>query len=375
MKYMGSKSYMLKNGLGQKILRLLEKSNNFVDLFSGSGSVSAFAATNSSAKVTSVDLQHYSKYLCASIICRTKAIVDLNPIDNWIEESQKELEAFPFIRNILNMEIKAPSDVVQARKICSDLDLDSPTWNAYGGHYFSPLQSLSIDVLRKNIPQQKEIFDVCLASLIIAATYCTASPGHTAQPLQPKTRNIHQIAQPWSKNVFQYVRANAQRLSRIHAKSVGRALVTDANTFAQELTYGDLVFIDPPYSAVQYSRFYHVLETIAMGNKNPISGRGRYPDQKLRPVSKYSFKSKALNMTIELLKTIHSRRATAILTFPYSNTSNGMSGEEIFKIASDMFETELFQVERRGSTLGGGNNSTRPSRQKLTEAVIIMRPR
>ncbi len=46
----------------------------------------------------------------------------------------------------------------------------------------------------------------------------------------------------------------------MHAKTKGETIVGDALQIAKTLNRSDLVFVDPPYSAVQYSRFYHVLE-------------------------------------------------------------------------------------------------------------------
>ena len=61
------------------------------------------------------------------------------------------------------------------------------------------------------------------------------------------------------------------------ASKKGSAVVADANATAKTLKAGDIAFIDPPYSGVQYSRFYHVLETVAKGECGVVSGTGRYP--------------------------------------------------------------------------------------------------
>jgi adenine-specific DNA-methyltransferase len=61
------------------------------------------------------------------------------------------------------------------------------------------------------------------------------------------------------------------------AQRPGTVKVADANQAARGLQESDLVFIDPPYSGVQYSRFYHVLETIADGGRGPVTEVGRYP--------------------------------------------------------------------------------------------------
>src|SRR5205807_1746758 len=106
-----------------------------------------------------------------------------------------------------------------------------------------------------------------------------------------------------------------------------------ANVIAQDIKKNDLVFIDPPYSGVHYSRFYHVLESIARGTAGEISGVGRYPSAKRRPRSRYSVQTESRDALNNLLETIAMRGAKVILTFPGHKCSNGLSGYSIQKIA------------------------------------------
>ena len=63
------------------------------------------------------------------------------------------------------------------------------------------------------------------------------------------------------------------------------------------------MFIDPPYSSVQYSRFYHVLETMAKGEKElVVDGVGRYPPLADRPQSHFSNTGQARNALESLIE-------------------------------------------------------------------------
>jgi adenine-specific DNA methylase len=141
-----------------------------------------------------------------------------------------------------------------------------------------------------------------------------------------------------------------------------------------------LVFLDPPYSGVHYSRFYHVLETIARGTCGPVHGTGRYPPAAERPRSSYSVVSEAPAAIEDLLKGIAERQAKAILTFPQRACSNGLSGPDVRAIAQKYFQVKSTFKRSRFSTLGGtqdenGNGYGRCARQKTHELIFSLTPR
>src|SRR5205823_11384037 len=111
-----------------------------------------------------------------------------------------------------------------------------------------------------------------------------------------------------------------------HATVTGTAVISDAVTIAGRLSPDDLVVADPPYSDVQYSRFYHVLETIARNERSVVEGRGRYPPLASRPQSDFSKRGMSKNALIDLLSTLSAARSSVIFTFPRGETSNGLSG-------------------------------------------------
>ncbi len=136
----------------------------------------------------------------------------------------------------------------------------------------------------------------------------------------------------------------------------------------------DLVFIDPPYSAVHYSRFYHVLETVARGACGPVEGVGRYPPTPERPHSDYSVKTLAPARMSGLLTTLRERECRIIITFPQGRASNGIDGEELIESARQSFEVEARVLASHFSTLGG-NNGNRSARRRSTELIIRLNPR
>lgn len=384
MKYMGSKRWMLGNGLGHLIQHELKSANRFVDLFSGSASVAHFAATSPGAvPVIACDLQEFSVVLAGAIITRTAAF-DPEPV--WIAWHQRALQYLANNRKLAAAEACLPAlhkgftqdFVEQERQRCAEDE--QPISYAYGGYYFSRAQALWIDALRATLPTDVSQHSVALAALIAAASSCSASPGHTAQPFRPSLGAKKFLYDAWCRDPLTQTKKTMTALAACYAVKKGEALRQDANSSTQTLKKGDLVFLDPPYSGVHYSRFYHVLETIARGGCGPVEGAGRYPPTAERPRSPYSVASEAPSAIEHLLMGIAEREAKAILTFPQRACSNGLSGPDVCDIASKYFQVRSTFKRSRFSTLGGtqdenGNGYGRQARQKAHELILTLTPR
>jgi adenine-specific DNA-methyltransferase len=359
---------MLKNGLGDLIAREIQGAIRFWDLFSGSGAVSTHVATNYDIPVAAYDLQAFSAVLTRAVLSR-RSCVDANRLwSGWLAHASE-----------LRRSLRVPADtrvtwdtVILHRHWCAEQSL--PLTKAYGGFYFSARQAAWLDVLRKTIPEREPWKTVALASIIAAASQCVASPGHTAQPFRPTRTAKRFLADAWSRDVVEHCKNALHAIAIQHARVYGRSEVGDANVAAASLATGDVAFIDPPYSGVHYSRFYHVLETIASGTCSEVTGAGRYPAAKERPRSRYSLQSDSSAALGELFAMVSSRGAKAIVTFPQRQCSNGLSGSAVIGLASEHFKVEQHWVSSKFSTLGG-NNSHRYARRSTRELILVLRPR
>ncbi|MCP6726514.1 MAG: DNA adenine methylase [Patescibacteria group bacterium] len=382
MKYMGSKRYMLNNGLGMLIKKRIIDYNRFVDLFCGAGYVSYFVAENFSLPVLASDLQVYATTLTGAVIERT-SVVNTDKLESvWIniaEGALKKSELYKRAklvesRNVNKIEIL----VKKSRLLCGSTKSNiGPIWKAYGGHYFSPTQALAIDYLIKNIPSKSKVErTLCLAALVDAASKCVASPGHTAQPFQPTHGAKKFLYQSWQLDLFQETKEALKKLSQLKAQRRGRVVTCAAEDLIGQLSSRDLIFIDPPYSGVQYSRFYHVLETIARKQCGLVEGVGRYPSLVERPQSAYSNKSTSGEVLKNLMEKIARKKASVIFTFPNKECSNGLSGKTIKEIVKTWFHIEEECIHGYFSTLGGNNKKdNRPYRQKSEELLLFLKPR
>jgi len=374
MKYMGSKRAMLGNGLGETILAETKGAKRFLDIFCGSGAVAWFAAQNSNIEVMAFDLQQYAVDLTNSVIRRT-SVVEGSAFQAWQKrfDELKHCSRYQKAEHISRISISTdlPAQVRRCREFCAELN--SPVAAAYGGYYFSPVQAITIDAMRAVLPKSGNAKSVLLASLIQSASQCAAAPGHTAQPFKPNSTAGPYLVEAWNKNIFDHARSNFARIAALKAMKKGNARRLDANKAADEVCEGDIVFVDPPYSAVHYSRFYHVLETISRGVAVQVEGTGRYPPPELRPRSKYSVKSEANSALENLFDTLGQRGARVILTFPQETTSNGLSGHQIEEMARSQFKVVRKVIASRFSTLGG-HSKRRTARSAQNELILCLSP-
>ena len=375
MKYMGSKRWMLQNGLGELLAASIGGAKRFVDLFSGSGAVATHVARRFPLPVLAVDLQRYSAVLTGAIVQRKTELLSENVWTNWHASALEIACSYrpPHAEKLTRR------SVLEFRDWC-DRRTTLPLTKAYGGHYFGPVQAIWLDALRSSIPNDEPERTVALAALIHAASKCAASPGHTAQPFQPTRSARRFIFEAWSKDIVATAKSSLTDLSKLFAQEVGFTQTADANDAADGIRKDDLVFLDPPYSGVHYSRFYHVLESIACGAPGVVTGAGRYPDQSFRPRSLYSLKGKSVGALAELLSKIAKKGASAILTFPSHECSNGLSGSIVLKLAREHFCVREKRVKSKFSTLGGTRNAQdelgegRTARQSAWELILFLSP-
>ncbi|MBM1174559.1 DNA adenine methylase [Microvirga arabica] len=379
MKYMGSKRSMLTNGLGEALAAELQNARRFADLFTGSGAVAWHVATRWHAPVVATDLQQYAVSLADAVVARDVPVNSEEVLQTWIESAGSLVRASSQYHDAKRLQkaLAATEDIeaiakearlISAEKTCG------PTQRAYGGYYFSPLQALWIDALRTSLPKKQAERAVALAALIQASSRIAASPGHTAQPFKPNNTAGPFLIESWSKNVLDAIWLSFSEIGQQSALRKGIAARMDAEEMAGNLAEGDLAFIDPPYSAVHYSRFYHVLETVARGHHIEVSGTGRYPSRELRPESDFSIKTRAADALRRLLAKLSDVGARAIVTFPVEQCSNGLSGGDVAEIADQYFVLERKVVSSRFSTLGG-NLVNRAARQNGKELILILDPK
>jgi len=377
MKYMGSKRAMLTKGLGETLQREARGAKRFGDLFAGAGSVACYVAENFACSVIANDLQLFSSVLCDAIIGRVEAVDSGLVWREWASHARTKISEAPIYKRAQRFD-QATWGRARRRNVAGARDLctggEGAITRSYGGHYFSPMQALAFDALRSTLPADSRVRSVALAALISAASRCAAAPGHTAQPFQPTAGAAEFLFEGWRRDVWEQTKSALDRICPRHAQSIGEARVGSAEKLAEELEPGDVAFVDPPYSGVHYSRFYHVLETVARGDCAEVSGVGRYPPPSERPKSDFSVATKSKQALDNLLGILAERGVWTVLTFPKEETSNGLSGSIVERVAKSYFKVTKTVANGRFSTLGG-NLRNRKARIPAYEIILSLSPR
>lgn len=145
----------------------------------------------------------------------------------------------------------------------------------YGGKYFSYHDAKTIGFLRDRIEEAKsglneKEYAILLASLLYSADRAANTVGHydayiKGKPL--KDRFCFDFVIPYDFGASREENAPGKE-TEIYRE--------DANKLARELKC-DVVYVDPPYNSRQYSRFYHVLETLARGDRPKLYGEALKP--------------------------------------------------------------------------------------------------
>lgn len=196
MKYMGSKRAMLTNGLGELLSEKIKGADRFIDLFAGSAAVATHVACKYDVPVLAYDLQEFSVVLANAVLRRQESLDWRSIWTNWRARACRIWSKVP----VPGAGRFSASAVQKCRRWCATQS-DLPITRAYGGHYFSPTQSVWIDALRFTLPDDEPKRTVALAALIDAASQCAAAPGHTAQPFQPTLTAKQFLKEAWERDL------------------------------------------------------------------------------------------------------------------------------------------------------------------------------
>lgn len=236
--------------------------------------------------------------------------------------------------------------------------------STYAGTYFGISQAVELDALRAAIDravpaasQRTAWHRACmLTALSHAASTAVFSPGkHFAQAHRVrggKSLQFHAVRALTDRSIsiverfsgaVDQIAAAARPSSEQHCANQIR--VEDV-TAEDLIRWGiDVVYADPPYTAQQYSRFYHVLETMVEGVparlQQRASGvtRGIYPEG--RYLSPFCSRVHAQGAIGHLARI--SAKAGASLVFSYSDTVSSATGNAR-SVSLDTLVRELQQA-------------------------------
>ena len=308
-RYIGNKQ-KLADWIFKEIHNNCKNCNSFTDIFAGTGIIASEA------------LKHYKEI----------NINDFLYSNNIIYKAFFGNEEFD-----INKLIKIRDELNNLEKL-----EDNYFSNNFGGKFFNLDTSKKIGMIREYIDYNKSLFNekeynILLASLIYSMDRVANTVGHFDAYFKKEN-----IRDNFSYNlIFPFSNQNKINIYR-----------EDANILAPTIT-ADITYIDPPYNSRQYSRFYHVYETLVKWDKPELFGTAlKPPPENMSDYCKVSAKNAFEN----LVNNIKSKYLVVSYNNTYNSKSksseNKISLEEIENILKKVGKTKIFEQKHKEFNTG-----------------------
>ncbi|MBU2236184.1 DNA adenine methylase, partial [Patescibacteria group bacterium] len=288
-RYTGSKAK-----LTDWIISLMKKyckGDVFVDIFSGTGIITAATIKEKMFKSIIINDFLYSNYIIYDAFFSTRIIND------------KKLERIIAKYNSIDLKSIKPNYFSKN----------------FGGKYFHKNTAKHIGYIRDDIEKKKKSltkreYNVLLTALIYATDKAANTVGHYDAYIKHKPKDKRIVMKMLAQLPFKNIKIYKE----------------DANILAKKLK-ADVVYIDPPYNSRQYSRFYHLLETLVKWDMPILYGTA------LKPATENSSDYctvRAPQVFENLIRSINSK----YIVVSYNNTYKSKSSSSKNKISLDEIE-------------------------------------
>lgn len=395
--YMGTKRALAATVAGRVAS---SRDGPFLDLFAGMCSVGTAVGTNRA--VWNNDLQTFASTVANAFFCSSEtpsAALDLfKPMresflanfDNLklasaellnIEDEAVRLQSVSALLNANHeMGLLTSSPITEelrlTRRTSSDLPASLFTWN-FSGSYLGFRQCMEVDSVRFALDAQlsKGSLSVsghrwlCL-SLARAISRCSTSTGHFAQPLSPKSNNVGRYVRQRRRSIWTEWLDGIDDLAPLgntRWRAKNRAYCSDALTLVGDWA-GEppaVVYADPPYTNDQYSRYYHLYETLVLYDYPRATGVGRYRED--RKVSAFSLKAGVATAINSLIAGVAAMGSDLVMSYP----ANGLL-DNSRDLIPDMMRQHFrgvdnpIEITHSHSTMGGSKG---PAASDVTEII------
>lgn len=248
----------------------------------------------------------------------------------------------------------------------------------YAGGYFGIGQSIEIDSVRyaldvalKNAQIKLEEWRWLIIALGVVSLRVATTTGHFAQFIKPNPNNIRSYIKQRKKSVWDSWLCAVSELNPVGSaswRSKNKTFNADSLDLLRELdSYKQkpsVVYADPPYTDDQYSRYYHVWETLVLYDYPEVFNGGRYrPDRFCTPFSKSGTVIGAMD---NLIKGVKNLGADLVISYPDNGllTKKGVGILELLKRHYKKVDI-AFELDYEHSTLGASKGMPSNSVKEL----------
>ena len=327
-RYIGNKAKLL-DWIDSIISKNIKSANSFFDVFAGSGVVSDYFSSKFDNIIVNDFLYSneiiYKAFFGTSDFPQNKVN---KTIEYYNEIDEKKLKENYFSKN-------------------------------FGGKFFSINVAKKIGFIRNDIEKNKKNLSereycILLTTLIYNIDKIANTVGHFDAYIKKEIKENKLILKPIlidNRNCnFEIYRA-------------------DSNLLAKKIT-ADIAYIDPPYNSRQYSRFYHLYETLVKWNKPKLYGVAMKP--KPENMSCYctvnardAFKELIENLNVRYILTSYNNTYNS----KSSSSENKISLGDLEKILKSKGKTKVFKHNYKFFNTGKTDFSNHMEYLFLTKAL------
>lgn len=253
----------------------------------------------------------------------------------------------------------------------------------YAGSYLGLVQALQVDAIRYGADEAKrrelisgEEHRWALLALCRAVAATSNSTGHFAQYLTASASNVRRVMDKRRRCVWSFwsnALAEMKPIGTVKWRASNRVYHGDAIQVLDDMradsTRPTIVYADPPYTNDQYSRFYHLLETVLLYDYPKTDGKGLYRGARFR--SSFSL-ARQVERSFELMIASAGRVGLNLMV---SYPSNGLLPNSLERIP-DLMAEHFKEVDKpiiiphKHSTLGGSKGT---QKEDVEECIFIGR--
>lgn len=323
IRYMGNKNKLL-DFIVPEIIRNSSDDDIICELMAGTSCVSY--ALKDKRRIYTNDIQYYSYIISNALIKNNSKVISS-------ESAIKDLEE--------NYRINLSSNKYDFFK------------KNYSNTYFSAKQCIEIDSIRYAISYINDINtkSLYLVALMNAMCVCESTSGHFAQYLPADHPRLEKIKY---KSIWDEFLRKCNDLKKIiFSKFENKCFNLNYEKLIELPEFDDvsLVYIDPPYTGEQYSRFYHVLETICKYDNPELEFKGLYRTDRF--TSTFSLRTKVFDEFEKLFSVLASKGKKVILSYSTKGLLKEYEMEYLLKKYFKNCETK--RTSYNHSTQGKGN--------------------
>jgi adenine-specific DNA-methyltransferase len=253
----------------------------------------------------------------------------------------------------------------------------------YAGGYVGVRQGVELDSLRFAFDELRRRGDISteqhrwmLIGLCKALSNVANTTGHFAQYLDVKSNTFNRFLASRRRGVFQEWLAAISELA-----PAGTMVWREGNkTFRQDAvcllgrlpklkTRPAVIYADPPYTTDQYSRYYHLLETLLLYDYPEPTGKGQYRPGRF--VSEFSLRTRVQDAFRSLIYRASKLGVDLIVNYP----KNGLleePKESLLALLRTFFRHAevAAEVPHQHSTLGASKGAEKAA---VTELIFYAR--